>query len=159
MQYPGEILKKLSQGEEVIINDVMEASLTPEERQQFHQWEVQAALIIPVFVNQTLYAIATHHCSQTHQWQDSEIERFKQVGLQIGYALEQAQLLQEVQESRSLAEQIMIAEIQAETHEVVHAMKVGLKRVLRETELVQRTRKTLTEIVQASNQTHEFVIT
>ncbi|MEA5522708.1 GAF domain-containing protein [Limnoraphis robusta] len=128
MEYPGEILKKLSQGEEVIINDVMEASLTPEERQQFHQWEVQAALIIPVFVNQTLYAIATHHCSQTHQWQDSEIERFKQVGLQIGYALEQAQLLQQVQESRSLAEQMM-NEQQQQKQQLEHQIETFLAQI------------------------------
>ncbi|MEA5500141.1 methyl-accepting chemotaxis protein [Limnoraphis robusta] len=106
----------------------MEASLTPEERQQFHQWEVQAALIIPVFVNQTLYAIATHHCSQTHQWQDSEIERFKQVGLQIGYALEQAQLLQEVQESRSLAEQMM-NEQQQQKQQLEHQIETFLDQI------------------------------
>ena len=69
-------------------------------------------------------------------------------------------------EVRTLAEQSgnataeieqMIAEIQTETHDVIQAIKVGLKRVFQETKLVQQTRQTLTEIVEASNQTHELV--
>ncbi len=107
VNYPdNNVLKILSEGDEVALCDLAEASLKNDQKQQLYQWQVQAALMIPVFVNQTLYVIEAH-CCQSRQWQNSEIELFKQVGLQVGYALEQAQLLQQVQESRSLAEKMM----------------------------------------------------
>ncbi|MEB3282680.1 MAG: GAF domain-containing protein [Lyngbya sp.] len=109
VNYPDDSLVKiLSTVDEFAVSNLAEAQLIGnQQKQQLSQWQAQATLMIPVWVNQTLYAIEAHHCSQVHQWHDSEIELFKQVGLQVRYALEQAQLLQQVQESRTLAEQMM----------------------------------------------------
>ncbi|MEL7035873.1 MAG: GAF domain-containing protein [Cyanobacteria bacterium J06592_8] len=108
-------LEKLAQGKEVLLSDLTDVELTTQYH-QLRQWQVKTALMIPVFVNQTLYVIETHHCSEVHYWRESEIELFKQVGLQVGYALEQAQLLEEVQQSRTLAEQMMSEQQQQKQH-------------------------------------------
>ncbi|WP_413161764.1 GAF domain-containing protein [Capilliphycus salinus ALCB114379] len=107
VEYPDDVfLPKLLMENEVFMANIAESELSNEQKQQLEQWQVQAVLIIPVLVNQSFYFIEIHHCSQVHQWHE-EIELFKQVGLQVRYALEQAQLLQQVQESRALAEEMM----------------------------------------------------
>ncbi|EAW35932.1 GAF domain-containing protein [Lyngbya sp. PCC 8106] len=128
VKYPDKnVLKILSEGDEVALSDLTEAPLTNDHKQQLYQWQVQAALMIPVFVNQTFYVIETH-CRQSHQWQNAEIELFKQVGLQVGYALEQAQLLQQVQESRSLAEKMM-NEQQQQKQQLEHQIETFLGQI------------------------------
>ncbi len=128
VKYPdNKLLKILSEGDEVALCDLTEAPLTKDQKQQLYQWQVQSALMIPVFVNQTLYVIEAH-CCQSRQWQNSEIELFKQVGLQVGYALEQAQLLQQVQESRSLAEKMM-NEQQQQKQQLEHQIETFLGQI------------------------------
>lgn len=69
------------------------------------QFNIQAYLLAPVFVNKELYGLfIAHQCQDVHDWQDSEINLFKQVAVQIGYALEQSQLLQQVEQGRVTAE-------------------------------------------------------
>ncbi|NES25737.1 MAG: chemotaxis protein, partial [Symploca sp. SIO3E6] len=48
----------------------------------------------------------------TREWQESEIEVFKQVALQVGYALEQALLIKQVEQARQAAEQVSIEQRQ-----------------------------------------------
>jgi methyl-accepting chemotaxis protein PixJ len=69
------------------------------------KFAVKANLIAPVIKQgQLIGLLIAHHCDSPRQWQTSEIELFKQLGIQIGYALEQAQLLETVQKGRMVAE-------------------------------------------------------
>ena len=52
-----------------------------------------------------LYGLfAAHDCSGRHFWEEIEINLFRQAAIQTGYALEQAELLQQIQEKRKTAE-------------------------------------------------------
>ena len=97
------------------VNNVDIVSNTPRLSQtcikHLQQFNVQAYLLAPVFVNKELYGLfIAHQCEDAHPWQDSEINLFKQVAVQIGYALEQSQLLQQVQQGRIIAETVSVEE-------------------------------------------------
>jgi len=52
-------------------------------------------LVAPILKdNQLLGLLIAHHCSEPRAWQQSEIDLFAQLAIQIGIALEQANLLQ-----------------------------------------------------------------
>ncbi|MEC4812564.1 MAG: GAF domain-containing protein, partial [Scytonema sp. PMC 1069.18] len=69
------------------------------------KFAVKANLIAPVITNGELVALMiAHHCDSPRVWQQSEIDLFKQLAIQVGYALEQAQLLEEVEKARAIAE-------------------------------------------------------
>lgn len=70
------------------------------------KFAVKANLIVPVIKQGKLIGLLiAHHCDSPRQWQASEVELFKQLGIQIGYALEQAQLLETVEKGKMVAEQ------------------------------------------------------
>lgn len=69
------------------------------------KFAVKANLIVPVMKQKQLIGLLiAHHCDSPRQWQASEVELFKQLGIQIGYALEQAQLLETVEKGKMVAE-------------------------------------------------------
>ncbi|MGF1492197.1 MAG: GAF domain-containing protein [Microcoleaceae cyanobacterium] len=85
--------------------DISQAQLTPAHKEQLETWQVKADLLVPVFVDQKLYGLlAAHHCSAPCEWLEADVEAFKQLALQMGYALEQALLLEQVQQARAIAE-------------------------------------------------------
>ncbi|KYC38529.1 chemotaxis protein [Scytonema hofmannii PCC 7110] len=69
------------------------------------KFAVKANLVAPVISDGQLIALMiAHHCDSPRIWLQSEIELFKQIAIQVGYALEQALLLEEVEKARSIAE-------------------------------------------------------
>ena len=104
--FPAEYVEPYRKGQIQVTPDISKADLTECHREQLEQWQVKANVVVPILVNQQLYGLlGAHQCSQTHQWLDAEVEIFKQIALQMGYALEQALLLEQVQQARSIAEE------------------------------------------------------
>ncbi len=103
---PAEYAEPYRKGRIQAISDLKQAEISPTLQAQLEAWQVKAELMIPIFVNQQLYGLlGAHHCQRAHEWLDAELETFKQVALQMGYALEQALLLEQVQQARSIAEE------------------------------------------------------
>lgn len=70
------------------------------------KFSVKANLIAPMITDGQLVGLMiTHQCDSPRFWQQAEIDLFKQVATQVGYALEQAKLLEEVEQGRHKAEQ------------------------------------------------------
>lgn len=69
------------------------------------KFAVKGNLIAPMLTEGELIGLLiTHQCDSPRNWQQTEIDLFKQVATQIGYALEQAKLLEEVEQARAKAE-------------------------------------------------------
>jgi methyl-accepting chemotaxis protein PixJ len=69
------------------------------------KFAVKANLIAPVIKQEQLIGlIIAHQCDEPRDWELSDIDLFKQLAIQIGYALEQAQLLDVVENGRMVAE-------------------------------------------------------
>ncbi len=69
------------------------------------QFAVKANLIAPILIGDNLMGLLiAHNCETPRDWQQQEIDLFKQLATQIGFALEQARLLEEVDKARQLAQ-------------------------------------------------------
>ncbi|MEB3295122.1 MAG: GAF domain-containing protein, partial [Synechococcales bacterium] len=89
------------------INDVTDATLKLRHREHLERLEVKANLVAPIRREQELIGLLTaHQCSQPREWQVAEMNAFTQLATQIGYALDQAQLLQDKQKALQSAEML-----------------------------------------------------
>jgi methyl-accepting chemotaxis protein PixJ len=77
-------------------DNVDEAGLTQCHCKILEKLQVKANIVAPVMRNGQLYALLCgHQCSGPRIWQDSEIDLFAQFSAQIGFALDQALLLEQ----------------------------------------------------------------
>nr|WP_157229369.1 methyl-accepting chemotaxis protein [Rivularia sp. PCC 7116] len=87
------------------VENIQDLRLSESYLQQLKDLDVKAFLLAPVFVNNKLYGLfAAHDCAGTRSWEEIEINLFRQAAIQTGYALEQAELLQQIQQKRKTAE-------------------------------------------------------
>ncbi|OUL37091.1 chemotaxis protein [Nostoc sp. T09] len=70
------------------------------------KFAVQGNLIAPIITqDQLLGLLIAHHCESPRIWQQPEIDLLKQTAIQIGYALEQARLIEELEQAKAAAQQ------------------------------------------------------
>ncbi|MGK7888881.1 MAG: methyl-accepting chemotaxis protein [Leptolyngbyaceae cyanobacterium] len=93
------------QGRVVAIADVYQADLTQCHLDQLEPYHVRANLVVPVLVANELEALLiAHQCDRPREWTEGEANFFKQLAIQLSYALNQGQLFQQKEEARLAAE-------------------------------------------------------
>ncbi len=81
--------------------------------QVLERFEVKASLVVPILTNDQLFGLLiAHQCSETRTWQQSEIDLFTQVATQVGIAANQANLLEQLEKARSIAEVVSLEQLQ-----------------------------------------------
>jgi twitching motility protein PilJ len=79
------------------ISDIQEAGLTACHLAQLAPFAVRANLVVPILREQKLFGLLiAHQCSQPRVWTDVEINFLTQVASQVGFALDHARLLAQV---------------------------------------------------------------
>ncbi|MBE9036842.1 methyl-accepting chemotaxis protein [aff. Roholtiella sp. LEGE 12411] len=74
--------------------------------QQLDKFAVKGILSIPIFVQEQLLGLLiAHHCETYRVWEQPEIDLFQQIATQVSYALEQAKLLEKIEQAKTIAEQ------------------------------------------------------
>ncbi|MFH7023922.1 MAG: methyl-accepting chemotaxis protein [Heteroscytonema crispum UTEX LB 1556] len=112
------------------VDDIYNDSVSENYLEQLEALTVKAYLLSPVFVNKKLYGLfVAQQCSNSRQWQDIEVNLFKQVALQVGYALEQAQLVQQIEQKRQTAVTVSVEERQKK-----QALQMQLLKLLNDVE-------------------------
>ena len=92
-------LPQYRQGEILAINNLATAPIATEIKQLLKQFQIQAKLVVPILSqNQLKGLLVAHQCDKPREWQDHEIELLTQLANQIGVALSQAQLLDNLEE-------------------------------------------------------------
>lgn len=87
------------------IDDIYQAGLTDCYIKTLEQFAVKANLVAPILRDGRLIGLLiAHHCSGPRAWQEWEIDIFAQLALQVGFALDQASLLEQVEIARREAE-------------------------------------------------------
>ncbi|MCX7595311.1 MAG: methyl-accepting chemotaxis protein [Fischerella sp.] len=82
-----------------VVDNIYEQNFSHAYFQQLEALGVKAYLLAPVFFNKKLYGLlVAHQCSSDRSWRKPEINLFKQIAIQTGYALEQAQLNQQIEQ-------------------------------------------------------------
>ena len=96
-------------------------------KQVLERFEVKASLVVPILTNNQLFGLLiAHQCSETRAWQQSEIDLFTQVATQVGIAANQANLLEQIEKARSIAEDV--SQEQRQQKEVLQRQLVKLIR-------------------------------
>lgn len=86
------------QGRTRSINDLQTANLPECYLKMLQALQVQAMLIVPIHEKGTLWGLLiAHHCREARSWQSFEIDLLKQLMVQVGIAIEQSELYQQVQ--------------------------------------------------------------
>lgn len=78
--------------------DIQKAGLTECHLKQLEPYQVKANLVVPILANQKLYGLLiVHQCSKPREWYTSEIDFLKQIATQVGFAIQQVQLIEKQQ--------------------------------------------------------------
>jgi len=108
-----------------VINDVSQASLTPSHRDFWQQFQIQAALIVPIGVGDHLWGLLiAQECANHRSWQASEIKLLQQLADQAAVAIQQAELYEQ---SRTTA---ATATAQAQKLSIITEQQQALFRVI-----------------------------
>lgn len=98
-------VEKYQKGRIQAVTNIYAAGLTECHLAQLEQFAVKANLVAPILMNNKLYGLLiAHQCSNPRKWQELEINLLKQVAIPIGYALEQASLLEQIENTSSFTE-------------------------------------------------------
>ncbi|MBW3585620.1 MAG: CBS domain-containing protein, partial [Cyanobacteria bacterium 0813] len=106
------------------VPDIDQACLSAEKYARFQQAQIKAYVIVPILQDGNLWGMMfVHQCSQSRQWQPSEVDLLLQLATQIAIAIQQAQLYQQVQNlNTDLERQVQerTAQLQQKVHELQH---------------------------------------
>jgi methyl-accepting chemotaxis protein PixJ len=106
-------VEKYQRGRVKAVENIYNAGLTECYLGQLEPFKVQANLVAPILSEGKLIGLlVTHQCSDTRRWQESEINFFKQIANQIGFALDQVSLLASREQALVDAEAVSVEQRQ-----------------------------------------------
>ncbi len=80
--------------------DIYTADISPCHVEFLKKLQVRANLVIPILKNNELWGLlVAHHCTAPREWLTHEIHLLQQIAVQVGIAIQQANLLEQVQKS------------------------------------------------------------
>ncbi len=87
-----------TQGRVQAVGDVERADLTPCHRDMLKGLGVRANLVVPLLTQGNLWGLlVAQHCSAPRPWQLAEVQMMQQLAVQVGLAIQQAELHQQMQ--------------------------------------------------------------
>ncbi|MBW4534714.1 MAG: GAF domain-containing protein [Pleurocapsa minor HA4230-MV1] len=99
-------LEKYKQGRIHVVEDVEQAQLVACYSDVLKKFGVKANLVLPIVANEQLWGLLiAHHCHTPRRWQASEVELLRQLAIQVGIAVQQAELYDRVQSLNVYLEQ------------------------------------------------------
>jgi methyl-accepting chemotaxis protein PixJ len=88
-------------------SNIYEAGMTQCYVEQLEKLEVKANLVTPIINEGKLFGLlVAHQCSDTREWQQPEIRWIAQIATQVGFALDNATLLEQLQETKKTNNQV-----------------------------------------------------
>lgn len=92
-------LDRFNGGKAIIFEDLTRDNVPQSDRDLIAAFGVKAKLIVPIFTQERLWGcLVVHQCHRPRQWHADEVELLQQLADQIGIALSQAQLLDNLEE-------------------------------------------------------------
>ncbi|MBE9209015.1 GAF domain-containing protein [Nostoc sp. LEGE 06077] len=81
-------------------NDIYKAGLSACHISQLEPFAVKANLVAPILKDDQLFGLLiAHQCTAPRDWQQPEIDLFAQLAMQVGFALDHARLLNQVEQA------------------------------------------------------------
>ncbi|OUL17711.1 GAF domain-containing protein [Nostoc sp. 106C] len=133
-------VEKYQAGRVEATNNIYEAGLTRCHINQLEPFAVKANLVAPILKDDQLFGLLiAHQCSAPRDWQQSEIDLFAQIAMQVGFALDHARLLNQVDQAYQAAEassvqqsqkqeqiRIQVSELLKSSNTVVQTFSTGV---------------------------------
>ena len=128
---------KYERGETLAINDVYTAQLTQCHLDLLAEFQVKANAIVPILptpspssrgASRLWGLLIAHHCHNTHQWQEDEIELLEKLAVQLAIAIQQAELINNLKnelDQREKAEQAL-RESETRFYGVFRSASIGM---------------------------------
>ena len=99
--------------------NIYDANMTDCYLEQLEKLEVKANLVAPILHEQKLFGLLiAHQCSEPRSWQQYEIRWLTQIAQQVGFALDNAELLKQSQ-NQAQTNVIQLSNYQNSTTEIV----------------------------------------
>ena len=99
-------IERYKKGKVNILNNVQTANLTPCYEEVLSSFGVKANLVVPIVANQELWGLLiVHNCQSSRRWLTQEVELTKQLAAQVGIAVQQAELYEQVQSFNNYLEE------------------------------------------------------
>ena len=99
-------LDRYKQGGVHWIENVATTNLNPCYAETLNTFGVKANLVVPIVASQEVWGLLiVHHCDSPRQWLEREIELLKQLAIQVGIAVQQAELYERVRSLNNYLEQ------------------------------------------------------
>jgi methyl-accepting chemotaxis protein PixJ len=97
-------VEKYREGRVQATPNIYRANLTDCHLKQLEPFGVKANLVAPILRNKELIGLLiVHQCDAPRLWDDSEIDLFRQLANQVGYAIEQATFIEQMDKARQEA--------------------------------------------------------
>ncbi|MEB3279897.1 MAG: diguanylate cyclase [Lyngbya sp.] len=91
-------IEPYQKGRITAIEDIYQEKLTPCHVNLLSQFQVRSNLVVPILQGEHLWGLLiAHQCSQPRQWQPHETELLEQIATQVGIAIGQSQLYQQLE--------------------------------------------------------------
>ncbi len=100
-------IERYKNGRVWTLNDIAKRELTDCHCQILKKLQVQANIVAPIRRNDELIGlICAHQCSGPRAWDEEEIDLFRQLSVQIGYALDQSYLFEQTETAKNSAQKL-----------------------------------------------------
>ena len=104
--FAAEHIERYKRGRVHVLDNVEADNLAPCYADVLRAFGVKANLVVPIVASEELWGLLiAHHCESPRQWQSSEVELLKQLATQLGIAVQQAELYEQVQSLNTYLEQ------------------------------------------------------
>ncbi len=98
-------IDKYKDGHIAVCHNIRKADLMARHREILERLEVKANIVAPILQDRELVGLlCVHQCSGAREWQPEEVALSKQLAAQIGFALNQASLLEQLGRAHQEAE-------------------------------------------------------
>jgi methyl-accepting chemotaxis protein PixJ len=88
------------------MNDIQTENLTKCHQELLENFQIRGSIVAPILRQKQLIGLlCAHQCSGPRQWEEEEVDLFTQLSMQLGFALDQAALLDYTEKARQEARQ------------------------------------------------------
>jgi PAS domain S-box-containing protein len=148
-------IERYKRGGIQVVEDIYAAGLHPCQIDLLASLQVKANLVVPILLKQDLWGLLiVHHCRSPRQWQQTEIDLLKQIATQLGIAVQQTELQQEIESLKAQFNSQMQLILNFEA--VVRRITEKIRDSLDETQLLQTVTQELAEVLKADSCQIEF---